>query len=96
MCFELQQAFEAFSTSPADWMDEDPAVCRCHGSGWAVSPVDTWHTCPIHYAGQMDPESRMDIELFEAAHEGEPTPITPTPITVMPQPFDPSDDDIPF
>lgn len=51
---ELQQYFESFSTG--NWAVLDAAKCRCHGNGWALSEVDTWHTCPVHYTGQRHPE----------------------------------------
>ena len=47
------------------WADHDPDVCLCHGSGWALSDVDTWHECPVHYAGQLHPEVACDCETEE-------------------------------
>lgn len=35
---------------------EDPEECLCRGSGWSLSPFDTWEHCPIHYTGQPGPE----------------------------------------
>ena len=55
------------------WADPDPARCRCHGSGWALSDLDTFHECPEHYCGQLHPEvgcnydSDWDREVAEAA-----------------------------
>lgn len=38
----------------------DPEQCLCRGSGWALSDVDTWHQCPIHYKNQRHPEDYHD------------------------------------
>lgn len=51
---EQQAYYEAFRTGY--WADPDPAFCRCRGRGWALSEVDTWHQCHIHYKGQRHPE----------------------------------------
>ncbi len=54
MC-EYQNYYENFKTGY--WRDEDPEKCRCRGSGWALSDVDTWHACPVHYKkGMRHPE----------------------------------------
>lgn len=39
-------------------------MCRCGGSGWALSEVDTFHECPFHYEGQ--PNSEDPDEAWEA------------------------------
>lgn len=64
---ELQHYYENFRTGW--WADEDPGKCPCHGHGWALSEVDTWHTCRIHYRGQRHPD---DYEDEEAAKEIDP------------------------
>jgi hypothetical protein len=46
------------------WAEEDEDKCPCHGGGWALSDVDTWHKCPIHYRGQP---CREDSDGFESA-----------------------------
>lgn len=52
---ELQQYYDDFRTGY--WADPDPAHCRCRGSGYALSEVDTWHQCPYHFKpGQGHPE----------------------------------------
>ena len=38
------------------WAAENAAQCPCHGNGWALSEVDTWHKCPVHFKGQPHPE----------------------------------------
>jgi len=64
----LQQYYEAFRSGY--WADEDPKKCECGGSGWALSDVDTWHACPIHYDGsQPHPE---DWEAQEAQMNSKP------------------------
>lgn len=40
------------------WAELDEARCPCHGSGWAQTDVSSWKECPIHYLGQLHPESR--------------------------------------
>lgn len=56
----LQEYYDDFRRGY--WADRDTDVCLCHGSGWALSDVDTWHECPIHHAGQLHPEARVDAE----------------------------------
>jgi hypothetical protein len=54
------------------WAVSDPDECPCHGRGWALSDVDTWHTCPIHFEGQLHPEACEgfeDEEDFLSAEE---------------------------
>lgn len=34
------------------WADPDPKQCRCRGSGYALSDLDTWHQCPYHWTKQ--------------------------------------------
>jgi len=43
------------------WAVRDAKECPCHGHGYALSEVDTWHKCPIHHAkGQHHPEDECD------------------------------------
>lgn len=42
------ELFELFA------FDEDAAKCRCRGSGWALSELDTWHKCRIHWKNHKD------------------------------------------
>jgi hypothetical protein len=60
---ELQAYYDGFRQGW--WADPDPDRCLCHGSGWALSDVDTWHQCPIHYKGQLDPEDYHEDETPE-------------------------------
>jgi len=50
------------------WAQENEDECPCHGGGWALSEVDTWHKCPVHYRGQPD---RDDCDGFESVEEYE-------------------------
>jgi len=59
----LQQYYDDFRQGW--WADEDANKCLCHGSGWALSDVDTWHQCPIHYRGQPHPEDYVHDECPE-------------------------------
>ena len=90
---ELQHYYDCFNAG--SFARVDPDHCRCHGGGWALSEVDTWHKCPIHYDGQRHPEDECD----DAMNSGETIEVTDaatieameavTPATV-------NDDDIPF
>lgn len=51
---EFSQYLESFKT--AYWSDENPNNCRCRGSGWVLSELDTWHKCPVHFKNQIHPE----------------------------------------
>ena len=64
---EQQQYYNAFRTGY--WANPDANRCRCRGSGWALSEVDTWHECPIHYKGQIHPESYDGEEGWEEANQ---------------------------
>lgn len=80
----LQAYYDDFRTG--HWADPDASRCPCHGSGWALSDVDTWHECPCHYAGQQHPEDWSPDEV--ALMPSPPIPVVPyVPCT---------DDDIPF
>jgi len=61
---ELQAYYDTFRTGC--WATEDAEECPCHGGGWALSDVDTWHKCPTHYCGQALPEAADCLEDFEA------------------------------
>lgn len=88
----LQDIYDQFRTG--FWADRDPAVCLCHGTGYALSDVDTWHACPVHFVpGQSHPEDApyedddtneglTDVALMAT--------VTPAVLTVA------DEDDIPF
>jgi hypothetical protein len=46
----------------AGWSStEDPETCACHGGGWILSQLDSWHACPVHHVkGQRHPEDGYD------------------------------------
>jgi hypothetical protein len=58
---EYDQYYESFRQGR--WATLKPNECLCHGSGWALSDLDTWHKCPQHYKGQTHPE---DFDYNEA------------------------------
>jgi len=60
---DLQSYYDAFKTG--QWAVSDASKCLCGGSGWALSDVDTWHECPVHYHGQAHPEDG-EYEALEA------------------------------
>jgi hypothetical protein len=77
---------DAFIQSAAFGDGRDAADCRCHGGGWLLSEVDTWHKCPDHFTGQIHPEVACDCDWdCEAA---------PAPVAAPVGPVD--DSEIPF
>lgn len=67
---ELQAHYEMMNTGC--WATSDAEDCPCHGNGWALSEVDTWHKCPVHFQGQLHPEaceSFEDEDEYTAAQE---------------------------
>jgi hypothetical protein len=60
---ELMQYYEAFSARLCTPEGLSADECRCHGGGWILSDVDTWHKCPDHFAGQSYPEDDSDVYL---------------------------------
>ena len=74
------------------WRDEDPDKCGCRGSGYALSEVDTWHACPIHFRrGQPHPSDEFDGDNVDS----ETAPCETRPVEVTPVPAN-DDDSIPF
>ena len=87
---ELQQYFDAFRTGY--WVKESAEECPCRGSGWALSEVDTWHKCYVHFDGQRSPED-AEFDGFEGSPEGAVAPSpAPAPVASLPA----SDDEILF
>jgi len=68
----LQQYYDVFRQCL--WAHPDPARCRCHGGGWALSEVDTWHECPIHFTGQPHPEDYCDAPKDPIWLDPDPAP----------------------
>jgi hypothetical protein len=77
---ELVQYYEAFSTRLLHGEGLDAEDCRCHGGGWILSDVDTWHKCPDHHvAGQPHPEDDQDAwEVYLEDLDFEPV-VLPEP-----------------
>lgn len=40
-----------------DWVELDEHMCACRGLGWAEAQKDQYVECPIHYEGQLHPDS---------------------------------------
>ena len=40
------------------WAELDDSNCPCNGTGWGEI-IDEWEECPIHFHGQLHPESRL-------------------------------------
>ncbi len=67
---ESEDYFSMFNSGC--WAVEEAGDCLCGGRGWALSEVDTWHKCPVHFCGQLDPQdydSPMTDDEFEAAEK---------------------------
>jgi hypothetical protein len=72
----------------AGWSStEDPETCACHGGGWILSQLDTFHQCPVHFAGQRHPEDYED--------EGEDAPMGSEPPCAEPVALVEDHDDYP-
>jgi len=41
------------------WAHLNPSLCPCHGRGWLLSDLDTWHKCPAHGAGVPHPDDEV-------------------------------------
>ena len=90
---ELQHYYNNFRAGSFERLD--PARCGCRGTGYALSEVDTWHKCPVHYTpGQRHPEDDHDEceaqdtnEVLDARTIAAMAAVTPAVI---------NDDEIPF
>lgn len=60
---EYQNYYDNFARANV-WASPVADECGCHGHGWWLSEVDTWHECPYHYAGQQHPEDDTDPVLY--------------------------------
>lgn len=67
---ELQNYYDNYARANV-WADSDPERCGCHGSGWFLSDLDTFHRCPVHYTGQPHPEEDTPNEPCSEQHVGE-------------------------
>lgn len=48
------------------WSEIDPTLCDCHGGGWVLSDLDTWHKCYYHYNKDLcHPEDEYHYEASE-------------------------------
>lgn len=61
MYSELQQYYEAFRENASHGDGRAPEDCRCRGTGWLLSEVDTFHRCRDHHTGQPHPEDCEDV-----------------------------------
>jgi len=41
-----------------DWAELDEDKCACHGCGWAEVSKDEWVECPLHFEGQLHPDTQ--------------------------------------
>lgn len=77
------QRYEA-SFDQCHWAEEDAQNCPCHGCGWALSNLDVWHKCRVHFTGQLHPE---EAEYQEEARlwweEEKKKPVFTTEIVVI-------------
>lgn len=58
-----------------EWAQLDEGACPCEGMGWAQVDMSEWRECPIHFNGQLHPETyallldepnRLDDEIRRA------------------------------
>lgn len=87
---ELQHYYDNFRAG--SFARLHPARCGCGGTGYALSQVDTWHECPVHYiAGQRHPEDdgpdECDTVTVDARTAAALAAVTPDEV---------NEDDIPF
>jgi hypothetical protein len=82
----LQAEFDEFCRGY--WADPDPKQCRCRGSGYALSDLDTWHQCPYHWTKQTrhpeedwGDEPNPDQSLEVVSHNPQEKPKVPEDIT---------------
>jgi hypothetical protein len=40
-----------------DWAQLDESECPCEGKGWGQVDLNEWRECPIHFVGQLHPET---------------------------------------
>lgn len=48
----------AFDSGIEFWAEIEEAFCPCQGTGWA-NRDSQWVECPMHFSGQLHPESRL-------------------------------------
>lgn len=85
----LQAYYDMFNSGC--WATSNASDCPCHGHGWALSDVDTWHQCPVHFNGQRHPEDDRDDEPCDVVA------LSPAPMFMtLPAPAPDFSDDIPF
>jgi hypothetical protein len=41
-----------------EWAELDDDKCACHGTGWVNINADKTVECPIHFVGQLHPETQ--------------------------------------
>lgn len=41
-----------------EWVEMDEHRCACQGLGWAEVSKDRYAECPIHYEGQLHPDTQ--------------------------------------
>lgn len=82
---EYQQYYDAFTARLQHGEGLAPEECRCHGGGWILSDLDTWHRCPDHYtAGQGHPDD-------DEQEQNDPAPVDNAPYGQVAD-----DGDVPF
>lgn len=86
----LQSYYDNFATQPSRWATDDPTTCACHGRGWFLSDLDTWHKCPLHKGTGIDPE-----DFDPNAPEGEEQAAVVQPLDTL-QPLVAAEEDAPF
>jgi len=57
------------------WAMPKPEDCPCHGSGWCLSDLDTWHRCPVHVGGLHPDEWEVYMDALEWWEEEKKKPV---------------------
>lgn len=103
---ELQAYYDNYRAGY--WASPDAEECACHGRGYALSEVDTWHECRYHHVpGQHHPDDECECgEEVCVDYVAPGQPLAPVEMSDMAPaamadesaafggPFD--DDEIPF
>lgn len=67
---EYQQYFNEYASVNSRWAAPEASECGCHGAGWWLSEVDTWHQCPYHGKDKRHPEDNSPLVEVTSENKG--------------------------